>query len=358
VILTIIGTRPQYIKSSIVSKKIKKLSGGLLEEVIIDTGQHYDSNMSAAFVKELSINNIKYNLNINKSSHADMTARMISAIDKILLIERPTCVLVYGDTNSTLSAALSAVKRLIPIYHVEAGVRSFDMSVPEEINRVITDRISSVMFAPTLTACNNLRAEGIEQKKIIFSGDVMYDLVLDQVEHIDSTRSKYNFKNYIIVTLHRQENTDSSSKLRIFLELLCLVSKHYSVVWPIHPRIRQLVQEKYSYIYSFPNINIIEPLSYSELIAAIYYAKAVITDSGGLQKEAFFLKRNCFTLRDITSWPETVVAGWNNLVGLTDEPENLCKQILDGLGFKGDDSQPFGKGNSSEIIASALLDFN
>jgi UDP-GlcNAc3NAcA epimerase len=306
-IMTILGARPQFIKASVVSKELQKNN---IEEVIVHTGQHFDENMSKVFFDELSIPSPRYNLGINSSSHGAMTGEMLKAIEGILLKEEVSLVLVYGDTNSTLAGALAASKLNIPVAHVESGLRSFNKTMPEEINRILTDHISTLLFCPTQTAVKNLQLENITgSEKVILSGDVMFDVVKDKLKSISESHKRKS--DYSVVTLHRQENTNSKIKFESLLSSLSFLSKELNLVWPVHPRIKSIIQS-----YNLPNgIELIDPLSYGEMISLVHGSSFVLTDSGGLQKEAYFLKRPCITLREETEWVELVDARVNFVVG-------------------------------------------
>ena len=358
-IVTIIGTRPQFIKSGVVSKCFRNLHQKALTEIIIDTGQHYDNNMSNVFINEFDINNIKYSLNVSGGTHAAMTANMLPLIENILLIEQPDIVLVYGDTNSTLAAAIAASKLTIPIAHIEAGVRSFDMSVPEEVNRVITDRLSSLFFTPTINASHNLLKEGVKENSIYNVGDVLFDLVLQTLNRghsISPSLSSAIPKTYILVTIHRQENVDSDHRLSNTLNTIVELAKDIPIVWPLHHRTRKKLRSSHQSIFDNSNILFLEPVSYASSIFLLSRAKAVVTDSGGIQKESFFLKIPCVTLRDVISWPETVEFGWNRLISPLKDSLIIKDEILSASETKGHDGNPFGDGHAAEKIAKILAD--
>ena len=323
-IVTVVGARPQFIKAAVVSRAIDSLnkeSGKLLlEEIIVHTGQHYDANMSEIFFKEMRIPEPDCNLGIAAGTHGAMTGRMIEGIEKILVREKPDAVLVYGDTNSTLAGALAAAKLNIPVAHVEAGLRSFNMQMPEEVNRVLTDRVSKWLFCPTKNAEENLNKEGLAywQKAEAFNvGDVMFDAVLFYREIAAPTSQVANLVEklgnlYYLATLHRAENTDDPVRFKNILSALDSISRHTRVVLPLHPRTRK--QLKNSGI-TLTNIKFIEPVGYFDMITLLGNCKGVFTDSGGLQKEAFFFEKPCITLRDETEWVELVEQGVNILVG-------------------------------------------
>lgn len=312
-IFTVIGARPQFIKACPVSLSFKE-SG--IEELLLHTGQHYDSQMSDVFFEELSLPKPYKNLKINGGTHGQMTGRMLTEIEKELIDQRPDLVLVYGDTNSTLAGALAAVKLKIPIAHIEAGLRSFNLQMPEEINRILTDRISSHLFCPTPTAVKNLKLEGITEK-VYEVGDVMYDSLLMMTEGAKARSSikrelGIEKESYVLVTVHRAENTDDISRLKNILQALCELSKKIKVIFPIHPRTSSLIQKHFSES-ALSGIHTIKPVSYFDIIILQKSAQLIITDSGGMQKEAYFHRVPCVTLRDETEWVETVESKWNVL---------------------------------------------
>lgn len=310
-LLTIIGARPQFIKAATISRRVALTEN--LKEVIVHTGQHYDANMSDVFFTELSIPKPEYHLGIGGGSHGQMTGRQLEQIEAVLLDEKPDQVLVYGDTNSTLAGALAAAKLHIPVAHVEAGLRSFNRFMPEEINRVLTDHVSDVLFAPTDIAVQNLAAEGIDGKKVKQVGDVMFDAALFYKSQAVAPHwfSKHpELENeYVLATIHRAENTDDPNRLRRILSELgnCGIP----VVLPLHPRTRKTIQD-YGFILP-PSIKVFDPVSYLEMIFLQISAAVIATDSGGVQKEAYFHKVPCVTLREETEWVELVDAGWNTI---------------------------------------------
>jgi UDP-GlcNAc3NAcA epimerase len=311
-ILTILGARPQFIKAGTVSREIAKHDD--IEEIIVHTGQHFDANMSDIFFKEMQIPKPNYHLDINGLGHGAMTGQMMEKIEEVLLKEKPDWVLVYGDTNSTLAGALAASKLHIKVAHIEAGLRSFNMKMPEEVNRILTDRISSVLFCPTDNAIENLKKEGYESFDIdiLNSGDVMYDGAL----FYSSLAQKPDVdlqKDYILCTIHRAENTDNQKRIRSIFEALKDISLNIQIVLPLHPRTKNILDK--SNIQLSKNITIIEPVGYLEMVYLIKNSKLIMTDSGGLQKEAYFFKKPCITLRDETEWEELVDNNFNILVG-------------------------------------------
>jgi UDP-GlcNAc3NAcA epimerase len=311
-ILTIVGARPQFVKAATISRAIRETDG--LSEVMIHTGQHFDPSMSDIFFEELDIRKPQYYLGVNGGGHGDMTGRMLMAIEPILVAEAPDWVVVYGDTNSTLAGSLAASKLHIPVAHVEAGLRSFNRRMPEEINRVVTDHLSTLHFCPTTTAVANLAAEGLVQG-VHHIGDVMYDATLfatSKAERASTALSdlKLRPKEYGIATVHRAENTDDPRQLRAVMQLLQERAKSHSVVLPLHPRTRQAASRMG---VSLDHLQVIEPIGYLDMAKLLHHALEVYTDSGGIQKEAYFHRVPCITLRDETEWTETVTHGWNRL---------------------------------------------
>jgi UDP-GlcNAc3NAcA epimerase len=313
-ILTVIGARPQFIKAAVLGRELNK--DAAFQEVIVHTGQHYDDNMSEIFFKELEIPKPKYNLEVNTLSNSQMTAQMMLKLDRVLKSEKPDLVLVYGDTNSTLAGAITAKQNHFRVAHIEAGMRSFNMMMPEEVNRVITDRISDVLFCSTETAVNNLVKEGFENLncEIFLSGDVMYDATLHYAKKSESDSkiiSTLNLSEYILVTVHRAENVDNDEALSEIVAALNEISKRIQIVFPLHPRTKRRLEET-GLKLSFDTIN---PVGYLDMIQLLKNCRIVLTDSGGIQKEAFFFKKNCITLRNETEWAELVTDGFNILTG-------------------------------------------
>lgn len=315
-IVTILGARPQFVKAAVLSRIISKYKA--IEEVIIHTGQHYDANMSDIFFEEMEIPKPKYNLEIHGLSHGAMTGQMLQKIEEVLLEEKPDLIVVYGDTNSTIAGALAAKKRNIKVVHVEAGLRSFNMRMPEEINRILTDRISDLLICPTDTAIENLEKEGFLNlpSKVVKCGDIMKDAVEFYGKYSDlksSIISKLNLQTngFVLATIHRQENTDSIDNLKSIFEGLEEISNKKQVVLPLHPRTKAIL-EKFNLKY---NITIIEPVGYFDMLELLKNCNLVITDSGGLQKEAFFNKKHCIIAREETEWVELVSNGFAKIVG-------------------------------------------
>ncbi|MEG1509466.1 MAG: UDP-N-acetylglucosamine 2-epimerase (non-hydrolyzing), partial [Clostridia bacterium] len=326
-IVTVIGARPQFIKAAAVSRVIRSN----IQEIIIHTGQHYDANMSEIFFDELNIPKPDYNLGIGSGSHAKQTAEMMIAIEKILLDEMPDYLLVYGDTNSTLAGALAACKIHIPIIHIEAGLRSYNMLMPEEINRILTDKISTYLFCPTDTAVSNLKIEGISNN-VYNVGDVMCDAVLYYSKKMEDNSKQYylnklvplfdnqHFDKWYLATIHRAENTDSIDKIERILAAFEQLDE--KVIFPVHPRTKGMVTELKNK-NQYKNIYFCQPMGYIEMLFFTKNAKKVVTDSGGLQKEAYILKTPAVTVRDQTEWVETLIGGHNVL------SSTLTQDILD-----------------------------
>jgi len=354
-IVTIVGARPQFIKASALSREIKNHSG--IEEIIIHTGQHFDANMSDIFFQEMEIPTPKYQMDIHSLSHGAMTGRMLEGIEKILLAEKPDCTLVYGDTNSTLAGALAARKLNISVAHVEAGLRSFNMAMPEEINRILTDRISDILFCPTDAAVKNLKNEGFDHFNIniVQSGDIMFDAALfyktkaDQESKIIKDQNLTS-GNYVLATIHRQENTDQFDRLHNIVEALNTIHQHRTVIVPIHPRTRKLIEQQQIKV----EFKIIDPVGYLDMIALTSNAAIVMTDSGGLQKEAFFFGKYCITLRDQTEWIELVEGGFNTLGG-TDKDVILNAYHENSEPKKSFNVQLYGNGHAARKIINSLI---
>ncbi|MGI9450381.1 MAG: non-hydrolyzing UDP-N-acetylglucosamine 2-epimerase [Geminicoccaceae bacterium] len=311
-LVTIVGARPQFIKAAVVGRALAACEG--IEHVLIHTGQHFDRRMSAQFFDELAIPEPDHNLGIAGGSHGQMTGRMLEAIERVFLDAKPDGVLVYGDTNSTLAGALAATKLHIPVHHVEAGLRSFNRRMPEEVNRVLTDHVSALLFCPTETSVDNLKAEGITSG-VHLIGDVMYDATLfaraaaGQRPSI-AEEAGFSKGDYVLLTLHRAENTDDPKRLR---ELCRYVEKAIGgrpVIFPVHPRTRQAFER---HGVALAGVTMIDPVGYMEMNRLLDGAALVMTDSGGLQKEAYFHRKPCVTLREETEWVETIEAGWNRL---------------------------------------------
>jgi UDP-GlcNAc3NAcA epimerase len=324
-IVSVVGARPQFIKAATVCDALAELNRAVeesrrIKEVVVHTGQHYDYEMSESVCCQLGLAPVT-NLGINGGTQADQTASMMRELERVFVAERPDVVLLYGDTNSTLAGALAAAKLGITIAHVEAGLRSFNRAMPEEINRVVTDHVANILFAPTPTAVNNLRREGIEEN-VFLVGDVMYDAVQQHLSRAEQNSRVLEdlglqSKKYVLVTVHRAENTNAPEQLQRIVTALADVSLSVTVVWPMHPRTRQALQQAGSSIFDdghYP-LRIIGPASYLDMLVLERNAQTILTDSGGVQKEAAWLGVPCVTLRDETEWVETVQSGWNVLAG-------------------------------------------
>ncbi|MFC0876836.1 non-hydrolyzing UDP-N-acetylglucosamine 2-epimerase [Saccharicrinis sp. FJH2] len=353
-IITVVGARPQFVKAAAVSRAIRQTD---MSEVIIHTGQHFDQNMSEVFFEEMEIPHPDYNLGISSLTHGAMTGRMLEGIEEILLKEKPDALMVYGDTNSTIAGALAAKKLGIKVAHVEAGLRSFNMAMPEEVNRILTDRISDLLFCPTDTAVNNLSEEGFSNfgSKIIRTGDVMYDAALfysakaSEKSHILDNLA-LNGKTYLLATIHRQENTDNEQRLASIVEALNALTEITEVIVPLHPRTKKIMAQRHL-DYKF---KVIEPVGYFDMLELIKNSEIILTDSGGLQKEAFFFRKYCVTMRDETEWVELVRNGYNCLSGadtariLSSAKEMMQKEQK----FT---HQLYGNGDASQQIAAEIL---
>ncbi len=350
-ILTIIGARPQFIKTAVVSRAFAKHPD--IDEVIVHTGQHFDENMSDIFFDELDIPRPQYNLNINSLSHGAMTGRMLEQIEKILIQEKADILLVYGDTNSTLAGAIAASKMHIPVAHVEAGLRSFNMQMPEEVNRILTDRVSKWLFCPTDSAVQNLEQEGYKNftAQIIKTGDVMYDASLFYKQKI--AQNDNSNKPFILATIHRQENTDNLDRLTSIVNALNKASETTKIILPLHPRTKKILEQNNLKL----NAEIIDPVGYLEMVKLLNDCSLVVTDSGGLQKEAFFFDKYCLTMRDETEWTELVENGFNQLVGANEG--KILAGIDAWLGKKIENkSNLYGAGDAGEKIVEALIKEN
>lgn len=357
-IVTVVGARPQFIKAAAVSRVIRSEWESTLNEVIVHTGQHYDDNMSRVFFDELDIPRPKYNLEIAGGNHGAMTGKMLEAIEQVLLEEKPDWVLVYGDTNSTLAGALAAVKLHIPLAHVEAGLRSFNMRMPEEVNRILTDRISSVLFCPTETAVKNLQAEGISEG-VHNVGDVMYDVALyyrDKAKQHSQALGRLKLREgaYVLATCHRAENTDDAARLNEIVAALAELASEYPVVLPLHPRTRKLVTD-YGLMPQLAAITLVDPLPFLDMVALEQAAALILTDSGGVQKEAFFYGVPCVTMRNETEWVETIETGWNRLAGA--RRADILSAVSEAMGERPvskDNPSPYGLGDAASHIARRL----
>jgi len=356
-ILTVLGARPQFIKASVVSHAIK--ANPNLKEVVVHTGQHFDANMSDVFFAELGMNKPDYFLDIHGGSHGVMTGRMLEAVEAVMLKENPDVVLVYGDTNSTLAGALAAAKLHIPVAHVEAGLRSFNMAMPEEINRILTDRVSQWLFAPTESAVMHLQREGFNLGAIHLVGDVMLDVALHHGGRVQADAGLMatlglKAKGYVLATIHRAENTDHPQRLAAIVGGLIAAAKDLPVVWPLHPRTRAVLQKAGLFEELAKSAALIDPVGYLDMVQLEKFAAVIATDSGGVQKEAFFYRVPCVTLRDETEWVELVEAGWNRLVPPV-AAMDVAAAIKAALGSQGYEVQPYGAGDAATQIVQHLL---
>ncbi len=348
-IVTILGARPQFIKAGSVSRAIAQHEG--LNEIIVHTGQHYDANMSDIFFQEMQIPQPDYHLDVNGLSHGAMTGQMLEKIEQVLIKEKPDWVLVYGDTNSTLAGALAAKKLHIKLAHVEAGLRSYNQKMPEEINRILTDRISDVLFCPTDQAITNLADEGYEKMdcSIVKSGDVM----LDGAQFYRNLSLQPDFQlaeNFILCTVHRAENTDNLNRLRSIIDALNVINEQQQVVMPVHPRTKAIMKKN----AINADFTIVDPVGYLQMVYLISHSQMVMTDSGGLQKEAFFFHKPCITLRDETEWQELISHRYNVLAGAGKEK---ILALYDHHSFNDDFSiDLYGQGQASEIIIKSIVE--
>ncbi|EKF86369.1 non-hydrolyzing UDP-N-acetylglucosamine 2-epimerase [Methanobacterium formicicum] len=361
-IFTVLGARPQFIKAALVSKELRKNH----TEVLIHTGQHYDKRLSEVFFEEMGIPQPDYNLGIGSSSHAHQTGLMMIEIEKLLSSENPDLVLLYGDTNSTLAGALSAAKLQIPIAHVEAGPRMYDKSVPEEINRVMTDHISTLLFAPTVRAMENLNKEGLFEG-VYLTGDVMLDnfkYFLKKAEKGSQILDTLNLekKDYILVTIHRARNTDVEKNLRNIVDALLIISKETDILFPLHPRTKKFLTEYelMDTLIKSPNIHLIKPVGYLDMLFITKNSKIIVTDSGGLQKEAYFAKVPCITVDTSTGWPETVQQGENKIFDNVNNGFINSDKIINAIRtFQTSNKYKniFGDGNASTKIENIITGF-
>lgn len=354
-IITVVGARPQFVKASAVSRALKAFPE--LSEIIVHTGQHYDPNMSDVFFREMDIPRPAYNLEVHGSGHGAMTGRMLEKTEAVLISEKPDLVMVYGDTNTTLAGALAARKLNIPVAHVEAGLRSFRMTMPEEVNRILTDRISDLLFCPTDQAISNLRNEGFNHFPCVLHkvGDVMYDSALyysrlaEQHSTVLSRLFPDGQSSYLLCTIHRQENTDTLANLESLIHILNILNKEIRVILPIHPRTRKIMEQ-----HSLkPEFQPIDPVGYFDILTLLKHCSLVMTDSGGMQKEAYFFQKFCVTLREETEWTELIQAGCNSLAGVDQEKIWNAFRAFLGKEFHAD-PHLYGDGQAGAKIAGIL----
>jgi UDP-GlcNAc3NAcA epimerase len=353
-VITIVGARPQFIKAAAVSRAFAQYPN--IEEIIVHTGQHYDANMSEIFFEEMQIPKPGYNLNINGLGHGAMTGQMIEAIEKVLIAEKPDWLLVYGDTNSTLAGALAAKKLHIKVAHNEAGLRSYNMKMPEEINRILTDRISDVLFCPTQNAVDILKQEGFDNYPctVVKSGDVMQDAAMFYAQKSAEKSTIIQAENlnqpFALATLHREENTNDPAILKNLIEALNTINQTMQVVMPLHPRTRKIIAAQGLDV----KFKIIDPVGYFDMIELLKNSSIVLTDSGGLQKEAFFFQKHCITLREQTEWVELVEYGFNEITG--SDPQKIQAAFGRALQKKSDFSVDlYGGGTAAHKVAEYLL---
>lgn len=351
-IVSVVGARPQFIKLAALSRKLREKH----RELILHTGQHYDDQLSKVFFQELKIPLPDFDLGIGSGNHGEQTGRMLQGIEDVLLRQRPDLVVVYGDTNSTLAGALAAAKQNIPLAHVEAGLRSYRKTMPEETNRVVADHLSDLLFCPTGTAVENLKREGIT-KGVYLVGDVMYDSVLQNLQmarKISSVIEKLGLRanGFYLVTIHRAENTDDQKNLEKIVDIL--LSIEGKLIFPAHPRVRKFLRRfnLLKRLKSKKDIQLIEAVSYWDMLILEENANFILTDSGGVQKEAFFLKTPCITLRNETEWTETVREGMNQVTGLN--PKKINRILKRDFPFKNPRTHPFGDGKASQKISSII----
>lgn len=356
-VLSVVGARPQFIKAAAVSRALRRARGA--REVLVHTGQHYDRNLSRVFFRELDIPAPDANLRVGSGSHGIQTGRMLAALERVIARERPHWVLVYGDTNSTLAGALAAAKLQVPVAHVEAGLRSWNRAMPEEINRIAADHVSDLLFAPTRAAVANLLREGIRRASIVRTGDVMYDAALHYAARAERSSRvldelRLRGRPYVLATVHRAENTDDPARLLAIFEALRRVAREIAVVSPLHPRTRRALAR--AGWRGGAGLRLVDPVGYLDMVQLEQHARLIATDSGGVQKEAYFHRVPCATLRGETEWVELVAAGWNTLV-----PPTSAERVSRGLrallsGFR-PPRRPrlYGDGRAAEAIVRRLV---
>jgi len=360
-LVTIVGTRPQFVKAAAVSRAIAQTKGGgvgAITELVVHTGQHYDEELSRIFFDQLGVPEPFRCLNVGSGTHGVQTGEMMMRIETLLLEERPDAVMVYGDCNSTLAGALAAKKLALPLAHVEAGLRSFNRAMPEEINRIVTDRIADVLYCPTEAAANNLALEGLAGAGELV-GDVMYDCVLLFAERARREsrileRLRLGPKEFALCTIHRAENTDSPDRLSRIVAALQAISNTLPVILPLHPRTRQAMQ-RVSAVDAASRLRLIGAVSYLDMVMLESNARVILTDSGGVQKEAFFHRVPCVTLREETEWPETVALGFNRLAGA--DPARIERAFAEAIGTetRSPKANPYGQGDAAQRIARSLV---
>jgi UDP-GlcNAc3NAcA epimerase len=355
-IVSVIGARPQFVKAAMLSRELRATPG--VHEIVVHTGQHYDDRLSSVFFEELEMRPPDHFLGAGSGPHGAQTARMLAALEPLLVEHAPRWVVLYGDTNSTIAGALAAAKLCLPIAHVEAGLRSFNRSMPEEINRVLTDHVSDLLFAPTELAVANLRREGIAGAKVLLTGDVMYDAALHYASVAQKgsrvlTDLNLTPHDYIVATIHRAENTAEAATLGRLCAALSAVAQSLPVIWPVHPRTRAALD--HWQIQLHPAVRLLEPLGYLDMTQLLKHAALVATDSGGVQKEAFFHRVPCVTLRSETEWPELVELGWNRLAPPDDA--SAVTAVLEAAlaASPGYEAEPYGAGDAARKMCAALV---
>jgi len=360
-ILTVVGARPQFIKAGVITRLICEIFSDALQEVMVHTGQHYDANMSRIFFDQLKLAKPKTNLGVGSGTHGEQTGKMMLLLEKEILSEKPDMVLVYGDTNSTLAGALAAAKLRVPVAHVEAGLRSWNRAMPEEINRIVVDHVSDLLLCPSDVAVDNLKREGIVEG-VVKTGDVMYDSAIycaqraeENPEEFDRLCREFGIEagSYYLATVHRAENTDYPENLKQIVSAFEQLPDG-KVVWPVHPRTKKAL--KTNQITCGENIILTSPLSYLDMLLFLKHAKMVLTDSGGVQKEAMFFKVPCVTLREETEWTETVDCGWNIVAG--SEAQRILNAVAAHPGLaKKDISRIYGTGQSGLQVIESIISF-
>lgn len=351
-VLTVVGARPQFIKAAPVSAALVRAG---IDECLLHTGQHYDRGMSEVFFEELGLRAPGINLEVGSGTHGEQTAAMLVGIERAIRDRSPDWVLIYGDTNSTVAGAMAAAKLHVPVAHVEAGLRSYNRRMPEEVNRVVADTLSEVLFVPTESARQNLLREGVADARIVWSGDVMYDVTLrfrDVAIERSKIRSELGLERggYVLATVHRAENTDDPARLETILGALSRVAREIPVVLPLHPRTRKVVGARG---LGTDGIRLIDPVGFLDMVSLEMNAAVIATDSGGVQKEAFFHRVPCVTLRDETEWVESAELGWNRLCPPS-SAEAVTEAVLGSRGRVGRDATPYGDGKASDRIARRL----
>jgi len=354
-IASIVGARPQFIKLSPVLRALR--AAGFARSIVIHTGQHYDANMSQVFFDEMDMAAPDRHLGVGSGAHGEQTGRMLVGIERALMECRPEWVLVFGDTNSTLAGAVAASKLCIPVAHVEAGLRSFNRAMPEEFNRVLADRVADLLFAPTEAAVGHLRREGAGAGQVHRVGDVMYDAALyfaKKAGRVSDVLSRFGLTagQYVLATIHRAENTDDADRLRAIVAGLRQAAERWPVVWPVHPRTRAALERQW-FSAALGGVRCVAPVGYLDMVQLERHAAAIATDSGGVQKEAFFYRVPCVTLRTETEWVELVELGWNRLCPPGDAAQ-IGAAIASAPGTRGRDAAPYGDGRAAERIVNVL----